>query len=117
MACTAKKPIVLAAFIGLVLLSPINLRAEDWREKAGVAVGVGVGNSFYAPLKLTIAVLTVPQSLMAFITTGGDTEVAKQILVNGTEPPYAITRQVARDGVGQRLYSLDENTMARDSNP
>ena len=53
--------------------------------------------------------------MIVFVTTGGDTEVAKQILDCGTEGPWAITPELARKGIGQRLYALDEKAMARDS--
>ncbi len=76
MTFTTKQPIILAALIGLFLAGPMEIRAEDWRENAGVGVGVAVGNLFYVPIKATLAVFTVPQSLIAFVTTGGDTEVA-----------------------------------------
>ena len=71
MDCIVKQLILLSALLGLVLLSPIEIRAEDWREDAGAAVGMIVGNSFYIPKKATLVVLSAPISLLAFVTTAG----------------------------------------------
>jgi hypothetical protein len=39
---------------------------------------------------------------LSFIVTGGNLDLTKQIWQDTTEPPYLITPEVARKGIGER---------------
>jgi len=113
MAFSPKFRLLLVALLLAAMLFPIRAHAEGWREEAGVGIGVVVGNTFYIPIKATLVVFTLPQSLLALVTTAGDTEVAKQILQNGTKEPYLISPKLARTGIGSRPELEAQMTAAR----
>jgi len=95
-------------------MAAAGVYAADWREEAGVGIGVTAGNMWVIPIKAILTVMAVPQSALAFVTSGGDTEVAGQILRNGTEGPYLITPSLARTGIGSRPELEARSAVARE---
>ena len=87
----------------LVGTTPSLLHAEDTTiEKAGVAVGVSVGNVIFLPAKAISTSMGVFFGALSFVLTGGDTEIMHQAWRDTTEGPYLITPEVARNAIGRR---------------
>jgi hypothetical protein len=86
----------------LVGTAPSLLHAEDMIEKAGVAVGVSVGNVIFLPAKAISTSMGVFFGALSFVLTGGDTEIMQQAWRDTTEGPYLITPEVARKAIGKR---------------
>jgi hypothetical protein len=76
--------------------------AEDVIEKAGVGVGLTVGNMLFLPIKAIAVSMGALSGALSFVVTGGNADLTKQIWQDTTEGPYAITPDVARMAVGQR---------------
>src|SRR5262245_40870885 len=91
--------VVLAIALGI---APGSLRAEDNIEKAGIAVGVTVGNMVFLPAKLVSVTFGALSGALSWVVTGGNTELTQQIWRDTSEGPYIITPAVARMAVGQR---------------
>ncbi len=104
---------LLGALLLVALLFPPQAHADEWREEAGMGIGMVIGNWIYLPLKASLVALALPQSLIALVTTAGDTEVAKQILQNGIEGPYLISPKVARTAIGKRPELEAQSATAR----
>ena len=115
MALLTRTRMFLAALLFIAFMVPGKVDAADWREDAGVGVGLTAGNVIFVPLKAILTVVAVPQTALSFIATGGDTEVAKQIFENGTEGPFLITPPLARTGVGERPELNAPGAMARET--
>lgn len=115
MAFSLKIRSLLAGFFLVALFSPFNVHADDWIEKAGVGLGVSIGNTIYVPFKAALLTMVLPLSLIAVVTSGGDTEVARQILHNGIEKPYLITPDIARTAIGTRPELEAQRDKARGS--
>ena len=91
--------------LALVLIGavPSLLHAEDTTiEKAGVAVGVSVGNVVFLPAKAISTSMGLFFGALSFVLTGGDTEIMHQAWRDTTEGPYLITPEVARNAIGRR---------------
>ena len=87
----------------LVGTAPSLLYAEDTMiEKAGVAVGVSVGNVIFLPAKAISTSMGLFFGTLSFVLTGGDTEIMHQAWRDTTEGPYLITPEVARNAIGRR---------------
>lgn len=87
----------------LVGTAPSLLYAEDTMiEKAGVAVGVSVGNMVFLPAKAISTSMGLFFGTLSFVLTGGDTEIMQQAWRDTTEGPYLITPEVARKAIGKR---------------
>jgi hypothetical protein len=87
----------------LIGTAPSLLRAEDTTiEKAGVAVGVSVGNIVFLPAKAISTSMGWFFGALSFVLTGGDTEIMQQAWRDTTEGPYLITPEVARNAIGRR---------------
>ena len=94
---------LLALSTTLIGTLPSLLHAEDTTiEKAGVAVGVTVGNMIFLPAKAISTSMGLFFGGVSFLLTGGDTEVAQQMWRYSTEDPYLITPEVARKAIGRR---------------
>ena len=106
---------LVAGFFLLALLAPFNVHADDWIEEAGVGLGVSIGNTIYIPFKAALLSMVLPLSLIAVVTSGGDTEVARQILHNGIEEPYLISPDLARTAIGTRPELKAQRDKARGS--
>ena len=91
----------------LIGTAPSFLHAEDTIEKAGVAVGVTVGNMVFLPAKAISTSMGLFFGAVSFVLTGGDTEVAKQMWQFSTADPYLITPEVARNAIGSRPQLLE----------
>jgi hypothetical protein len=95
-----------SAVIGLLMLSasfaaPLA-RAEDAIEKAGVAVGLTLGNLLFLPIKAIAVSMGLLSGALSAPLSGGNIELSKQIWQDTTEGPYVITPEVAKQGVGER---------------
>jgi hypothetical protein len=86
----------------LIGVLPSPSRAEDTIEKAGVGIGVSVGNMVFLPAKAVSTSMGLFFGGLSFLLTGGDTEVAQQMWRYSTAEPYLITPEVARQAIGSR---------------
>ena len=77
-------------------------RAEDAIEKAGVGVGVTVGNMLFLPAKAVSVSMGLISSSVALIFSGGNVDLAEQILRDTTAGPYWITPELAKKAAGER---------------
>src|SRR5262245_5132919 len=94
---------LLALAMVLIGALPSSLRAEETRiEKAGVALGVSVGNVIFLPAKAISTSMGLFFGSLSFVLTGGDTEIMRQAWRDSTEGPYLITPEVARNAIGRR---------------
>jgi hypothetical protein len=93
-----------SAMLVLVLtcVFPAASNAEDVIEKAGVGVGLTVGNMLFLPIKAIAVSMGALSGALSYVVTGGNADLTKQIWQDTTEGPYAITPEVARMAVGQR---------------
>jgi hypothetical protein len=93
-----------AATIALALTaaSPMLARAEDNIEKAGVAVGVSVGNLWFLPVKAISVTIGAISGALSYVVTGGNTDLTEQIWRDTSQGPYIITPELARTSIGQR---------------
>jgi hypothetical protein len=98
----------LALAITLTAIWPPLLRAEDAIEKAGVAIGVTVGNMVFIPAKAISTSMGLFFGVLSFVLTGGDTEVTHQMWRDSTADPYLINPAIARTAIGRRP-ELSEN--------
>jgi len=79
------------------------LRAEDTTtEKAGVALGLSLGNMVFIPAKAISTSMGLFFGALSFVLTGGDTEVTQQMWRDSTADPYLITPEIARKAIGRR---------------
>jgi hypothetical protein len=85
-----------------------ELRAEDTIEKAGVALGVSVGNTVFLPAKAISTSIGLLFGALSFVLTGGDTEVTHQMWRYSTADPYLITPDLARKAIGERPELLEK---------
>jgi hypothetical protein len=98
----------LALAITLTAIWPPLLRAEDTIEKAGVVIGVTVGNMIFLPAKAISTSMGLFFGALSFVLTGGDTEITHQMWRDSTADPYLITPALARKAIGKRP-ELSEN--------
>lgn len=106
------KPLKLsaAAFaLSFAFMSPAMIRADDVIEKAGVGVGVTVGNLWFLPLKVISVSMGALGGALSYVVTGGNADLTKQIWRDTFQGPYIITPDVARMGVGQRPELAEKN--------
>jgi hypothetical protein len=94
--------IILALAVTLIGMLPSLSRSEDTIEKAGVAIGLTVGNLIFLPAKAISTSMGLFFGGLSFLLTGGDTEVTQQMWRYSTEDPYLITPEVARKAIGSR---------------
>jgi len=92
--------IALSSILGSLPLS--SAQAEDTIEKAGVGVGLTIGNVLFLPLKAVSVSMGLINSSMALIFSGGDVDLSEQILRDTTAEPYYITPELAKKAVGER---------------
>lgn len=91
-----------AVVLTIALGSPTLLRAEDAIEKAGVGVGVTIGNMWFLPVKAIVVGIGALSGALSYVVTGGNAELTQQIWRDTSQGPYVITPEVARMGIGQR---------------
>ena len=94
--------VTLALAVTLTAIWPPLLRAEDTIEKAGVALGVSVGNMVFLPAKAISTSMGLFFGALSFVLTGGDAEVTQQMWRDSTADPYLITPEIARKAIGSR---------------
>jgi hypothetical protein len=85
-----------------------GLRAENGIEKAGVVVGITVGNMVVIPAKAISTSMGLFFGALSFVLTGGDTEVTNQMWRYSTADPYLITPDLARKAIGERPELLEK---------
>ena len=100
--------VTLALAVTLTALWPTLLRAEDRIEKAGVALGLSVGNMVFIPAKAISTSMGLFFGALSFVLTGGDTEVTQQMWRDSTADPYLITPEIARKAIGERPELLEK---------
>jgi hypothetical protein len=88
--------------LGLMILFPVTLRAEEIIEKAGVATGVSAGNLWFLPIKAISMSIGAVSGAFSFVVTGGNLELTEQIWRDTSKGPYIITPELARTSIGQR---------------
>ena len=86
----------------LCTLPPTKAGAEEGIEKAGVGIGVSIGNLFFLPAKAASVTMGLISSSVALIVTGGNTDLSAQILHDTTAGPYVITPELAGKAAGKR---------------
>lgn len=85
-----------------VLLFPLRISASDFVEEAAVGIGVTAGNLWFVPIKAIAVVSGMAAGGLAYVFSGGDAEMARQIRENTTQGPYLITPEIARAAVRKR---------------
>lgn len=90
-----------ALAIAALCISSSSANAEDAIEKAGVAVGVTLGNILFLPIKAIEVTVGAVSGAFSYVVTG-NADLTKQIWRDTSEGPYVITPEVARISVGQR---------------
>ena len=95
-------------FALLMAALPKPSSAEDLIEKAGVGIGLTVGNLVVVPAKAVSVVIGALSGALSFVMTGGDTEVARQVWQGTTEGPYFITPDLAKKSIGERPLLADK---------
>ena len=85
-----------------------GLRAENNIEKAGVVMGITVGNMVVIPAKAISTSIGLFFGALSFVLTGGDTEVTHQMWRYSTADPYLITPDLARKAIGERPELLEK---------
>lgn len=99
---SALSTVIIVLALILTSFAPAAARAEDTVEQAGVAVGVTAGNLWVIPAKAISVANGILSGALSFIVTGGNLDLTKQIWQDTTEPPYLITPEGARKGIGER---------------
>lgn len=89
-------------FLFVSLINPFSLHADDLIEKAGVAIGVTVGNMWFVPIKATSISWGLTAGAISFILSAGNTDLTTQIWHDTSQGPYLITPSVARTAIGER---------------
>jgi len=97
--------------IGILIMSTLcfwssRANAEDAIEKAGVAVGVSLGNVLFLPIKAIEVTMGAVSGALSYVVTG-NADLTKQIWRDTSEGPYVITPELARTSVGQRPELLE----------
>ena len=95
--------------VSFAILSPGLLKADDVIEKAGVGVGVTVGNMWVLPAKLISMSMGAVSGALSFVVTGGNADLTKQIWRDTSQGPYMVTPDVARMGVGPVIVTTAVN--------
>jgi len=114
MAHCAKLRLLLAAFFLIVFLSPTYLHAGEAIDKAGMRLGVTVGNMVFVPLKVALVGFAAPVAVISWLGSLGDNQQVKEIWKNTTEMPYFISPDQARKAIGERPDLTAEWNPARD---
>jgi hypothetical protein len=111
---TAKSvAIALVFLIGGV--TPSASRAEDAIEKAGMSVGLTIGNVLFLPMKaISVSMGLISGAASLFFT--GNTALSTQIWSDTTEEPYLITPELAKKAVGERP-ELEQEMSGSDLTP
>jgi hypothetical protein len=91
-----------ALLLAILTLSAVPLSAEDLTEKAGVAVGVTVGNLWFVPIKALTLTVGAMSGALSYVVTGGNHELTQQIWQDTLQGPYVITPELARKSIGYR---------------
>jgi hypothetical protein len=101
--------VTLALAVTLTAIWPPLLQAEDRIEKAGVALGLSVGNMVFVPAKAISTSMGLFFGALSFVLTGGDTEVTQQMWRDSTADPYLITPEIAQKAIGRRPELSDND--------
>lgn len=99
---TEAKSAVIVLLLLVASFAAPPARAEDTIEKAGVAVGLTVGNVLFLPIKAIAVSMGWVSGAASVLLSGGNIELSKQIWQDTTQGPYLITPEVARQAIGER---------------
>ncbi len=97
---------LMAAMAMIFCLSSSTANSEDAIEKAGIAVGVTLGNVLFLPIKAIEVTVGAVSGAFSYVVTG-NADLTKQIWRDTSEGPYVITPELARASVGQRPELLE----------
>ncbi len=92
--------ITLSLIIASSAFSPV--RSEDAIEKAAIGVGVTAGNMWFIPVKAISVSMGLLSSAVSVIFSGGDVDLARQIVKDTTAEPYFINVDLAKKSIGER---------------
>lgn len=90
---------ILAVILLLFLLSAIEgseVRAENLWKEAGLGVASVLGSAIYSPVKVHYAALGAVAGGVAWVVTGGNTELAQKIWEPALSGDYVITPQILK---------------------
>lgn len=99
---TTARSLAAALALAVYALSAVPLRSEGLTEKAGVAVGVTVGNLWFVPIKAITVTFGAMSGALSYLVTGGNRELTQQIWQDTLQGPYIITPELARQSIGHR---------------
>ena len=105
---------LLVVFSLIAILSPTFLHAGEAIDKAGVGLGVAVGNTVFVPVKVVLMGFAAHVAVISWLASLGDTQQVKEIWKNTTEMPYFISPEEARRAIGERPDLTAEWNPARD---
>jgi len=105
---TRKQLTVAVMALSLTGFSPASLHAEEVIEKAGIATGVSVGNTFFLPIKVISVSMGAITGALSYVVTGGNADLTQQIWRDTQQGPYIITPELAHKSVGQRPEIADK---------
>ncbi len=91
------KPKFLAVIVFLLLLSAVGsseVRAESPWKEAGIGIASVLGSVIYSPVKVQYAALGAVTGGVAWLVTGGNTELAQKIWKPALSGDYVITPQM-----------------------
>ncbi len=106
--------LLLAAFLLIAILSPTYLHAGEAIDKAGMGLGVTVGNMIFVPVKVALVGFAAPVAVISWLGSLGDTQQVKEIWKNTMVMPYFISPEEARKAIGERPDLTAEWNPARD---
>lgn len=92
------KFLVVTFFVLFLSLAGVSeaMAESAWKE-AGLGVASVLGSSIYSPVKVYYAALGAVAGGVAWVVTGGNTELAQKIWEPALSGDYVITPQMLRD--------------------
>lgn len=88
--------VVTGFFLLLSLAGSSKARAESAWKDAGLGVASVLGSAIYSPVKVQYAALGAVAGGLAWVVTGGNTELAQKIWGPALSGDYVITPQMLR---------------------
>lgn len=88
--------VIVSFFLLLSLAGENKAMAESAWKEAGLGVASVVGSAIYSPVKIQYAALGAMTGAVAWVVTGGNTELARKIWEPALSGDYVITPQMLR---------------------